>query len=631
MIRPPIKVYNGYQNRLLIAINIYRICLCELLSMLSINHDNAITTTDAEVALSEIIGQSAKKIKSNIQSLSFYRNFKKIFVHQRGRLRVKQRIILNTLDPVLVCDLLLKVDGFVAPTDQHCQSDHICCNTCVHRCKICNKPKCKNGSKCCELPGQNCNHECKGCGELYRNCSKSSNTFLICCQTCQLCDICGNNQCPVLRLRKVIHDIKTIRNCAYHLTEEEFQNNSFVISLHCDTISDWNSLSNFITKNLSVLLDYMSYAGNFGTHGNVLSKDTKDDRLDKMKWALKGLNEWLGVSNTLYWILRLIIFAIIISISFYLISMCWYTMLSEPTYACESQNLLLRCSQGKVLHISDANYGRYGAFSNRICPGQNWLSTSSCKSKNTLAIVQQKCNGKYFCLIHASNSVFGDPCVGIYKFLSVHRQCLKKKSTVACENTNLTLACSARKILRISYANFGPLSKKHCSGEKKVETTSCKSNSTIMRLRKLCNNTTSCTVNASTKVFGEPCSGTYKYLEVKYDCIMKLEGDKIFWNRTQTKKNFLRLIACEHDTLHLKFPTSLVLKISYANYGRLSKKVCHGQNSARTTSCIAKSSMSHVKDTCHNKTSCSIAASNKVFGDPCGGVFKYLKVEYTCV
>lgn len=33
---------------------------------------------------------------------------------------------------------------------------------------------------------------------------------------------------------------------------------------------------------------------------------------------------------------------------------------------------------------------------------------------------------------------------------------------------------------------------------------------------------------------------------------------------------------------------------------------------------------------CNGKNSCTIRASNSVFGDPCVGTYKYLEVSYVC-
>ncbi|CDQ94852.1 unnamed protein product [Oncorhynchus mykiss] len=38
-------------------------------------------------------------------------------------------------------------------------------------------------------------------------------------------------------------------------------------------------------------------------------------------------------------------------------------------------------------------------------------------------ICQERCDGKRQCIVKVSNSVFGDPCVGTYKYLDVAYTC----------------------------------------------------------------------------------------------------------------------------------------------------------------------------------------------------------------
>ena len=42
------------------------------------------------------------------------------------------------------------------------------------------------------------------------------------------------------------------------------------------------------------------------------------------------------------------------------------------------------------------------------------------------------------------------------------------------------------------------------------------------------------------------------------------------------------------------------------------------------------SSLTKVKQACEGKPSCTLSASNGVFGDPCRGTYKYLDVKYVC-
>ena len=51
----------------------------------------------------------------------------------------------------------------------------------------------------------------------------------------------------------------------------------------------------------------------------------------------------------------------------------------------------------------------------------------------------------------------------------------------------------------------------------------------------------------------------------------------------------------------------------------------------RTTQCRSGASYSKVSSRCNGIKSCRLVASNKIYGDPCRGTYKYLDVLYTCV
>ncbi|XP_071848662.1 adhesion G-protein coupled receptor G2-like isoform X2 [Apostichopus japonicus] len=89
-------------------------------------------------------------------------------------------------------------------------------------------------------------------------------------------------------------------------------------------------------------------------------------------------------------------------------------------------------------------------------------------------------------------------------------------------------------------------------------------------------------------------------------------------------------VACERSTLHLSCNDSKVIHIHDALYGRTSDKIC-GNTRPPESGCEADNSLSIVKEECENQTSCSVTATNAVFGDPCIRVGKYLEVTYSCV
>jgi hypothetical protein len=85
--------------------------------------------------------------------------------------------------------------------------------------------------------------------------------------------------------------------------------------------------------------------------------------------------------------------------------------------------------------------------------------------------------------------------------------------------------------------------------------------------------------------------------------------------------------AVENATASLSCSSGQVIKsISFASYGKPSG-TCPNFSIG---TCHASSSQSKVQSLCLNKPSCSVAASNGVFGDPCSGVQKSLVVAYTC-
>uniref|UniRef100_A0A669BNA2 SUEL-type lectin domain-containing protein n=1 Tax=Oreochromis niloticus TaxID=8128 RepID=A0A669BNA2_ORENI len=122
-----------------------------------------------------------------------------------------------------------------------------------------------------------------------------------------------------------------------------------------------------------------------------------------------------------------------------------------------------------------------------------------------------------------------------------------------------------------------------------------------------CNWQNSCTVEAKTSVFGDPCGGTYKYLEVVYDCQSKSLKDK----QTTSKNNSTSSLS------NIK----PVIVVSWANFGRRDNTTCPDASADSPLTCIHR---------CNWQNSCTVEAKTSVFGDPCGGTYKYLEVVYDC-
>jgi len=91
-------------------------------------------------------------------------------------------------------------------------------------------------------------------------------------------------------------------------------------------------------------------------------------------------------------------------------------------------------------------------------------------------------------------------------------------------------------------------------------------------------------------------------------------------NDSPTDIGSIRGIACEGQNLNLQCLQSQNLDIVSANFGRTDSTMCGLWSN---TNCKSDKS-AYFQAKCNNNNSCSDIASNGVFGEPCGGTYKYL-------
>jgi len=87
---------------------------------------------------------------------------------------------------------------------------------------------------------------------------------------------------------------------------------------------------------------------------------------------------------------------------------------------------------------------------------------------------------------------------------------------------------------------------------------------------------------------------------------------------------------CENQRQTISCRGNEVIRIIQANYGRLTRDFCPSR-AIVSTNCRSGVSLGKVNLSCRLKRTCSLYASNSVFGDPCFGTVKYLRVGYQCV
>uniref|UniRef100_A0A672HAV2 SUEL-type lectin domain-containing protein n=1 Tax=Salarias fasciatus TaxID=181472 RepID=A0A672HAV2_SALFA len=206
---------------------------------------------------------------------------------------------------------------------------------------------------------------------------------------------------------------------------------------------------------------------------------------------------------------------------------------------CEGSMAQLKCESGQVISVVKANYGRLDG--KKCSRGRPRAQLRNAACKNPANKVSEKCDGKQKCFIKASNSVFGDPCRGTYKYLEVDFI-----NSVTCEGATAKLRCAVGQVISILEANYGRLESGKCAkGRPKSQLRNVKCSNPAskfiitVRFRFRCDGKRSCNIRASNSMFGDPCRGTYKYLEVDYVC----QGES---SRTHYPERFTFSICCQH-------------------------------------------------------------------------------------
>ena len=92
------------------------------------------------------------------------------------------------------------------------------------------------------------------------------------------------------------------------------------------------------------------------------------------------------------------------------------------------------------------------------------------------------------------------------------------KQSLVCEGSRLQLSCGSGQVIRILEANFGRTAGREICPHRSIRNLNCHASRSLNIMRARCDGRSACAVPATNRVFGDPCGGTYKYLEVAYDC-----------------------------------------------------------------------------------------------------------------
>uniref|UniRef100_A0A8C1SGP3 L-rhamnose-binding lectin CSL2-like n=1 Tax=Cyprinus carpio TaxID=7962 RepID=A0A8C1SGP3_CYPCA len=132
------------------------------------------------------------------------------------------------------------------------------------------------------------------------------------------------------------------------------------------------------------------------------------------------------------------------------------------------------------------------------------------------------------------------------------------KKSVTCEGGSASLSCPSG-FIHILGANYGRTDGKTCSAGRpsgQLLNVKCFQRSSLQTMTTRCNGKKSCSVSAVNSVFKDPCVGTYKYLQVSYECRplkqrITCEGSKshIACGKNHLKVNFF-LYVCFKFSLY---------------------------------------------------------------------------------
>ncbi|XP_043573862.1 adhesion G protein-coupled receptor L3 isoform X10 [Chiloscyllium plagiosum] len=100
---------------------------------------------------------------------------------------------------------------------------------------------------------------------------------------------------------------------------------------------------------------------------------------------------------------------------------------------------------------------------------------------------------------------------------------------LSCESYPIELRCPGTDVIMIESANYGRTDDRICDADQaQMENIRCFLPDAYKIMSQRCNNRTQCSVVAGPDVFPDPCPGTYKYLEVQYECVPYKVEQKVF-------------------------------------------------------------------------------------------------------
>ncbi|XP_061590866.1 uncharacterized protein LOC133456406 [Cololabis saira] len=193
---------------------------------------------------------------------------------------------------------------------------------------------------------------------------------------------------------------------------------------------------------------------------------------------------------------------------------------TEKAITCDGSGNVhrLQCSSG-VIVVKSALYGRDDRETCSEGRSSKQLSNTRCSQDGIVDIVKDRCDGLKSCEFNMTLVNENDPCQGISKYLKTIYQCLSATHLIVCQNSLAWLTCGKGQVISVYGADYGRRDQTTCSYQKPgSETMNVNCSNPAKEVAARCNGKQDCKIPASNSVFKDPCSDTYKYLEVAYTC-----------------------------------------------------------------------------------------------------------------
>nr|XP_024653981.1 uncharacterized protein LOC101472202 [Maylandia zebra] len=294
-----------------------------------------------------------------------------------------------------------------------------------------------------------------------------------------------------------------------------------------------------------------------------------------------------------------------------------YDCFPRQSVTCQNFQSNLQCDEGQVIVVSWANYGRRDKTTCSHGRPVSQLQNVHCTWSGSMNYVTTRCNGTNSCTVDANISE--DPCVNIYKYLEVFYTCqrftraqLSLPSNVMAISTGRVITFNVPSVLQLSCGSGVMIvqSVLYRCADKEI----CSRLHDLDFIKKSCDLKEVCEINTNMVCTCDPSVCTY--LDITFTCVPAIHS-----------------VTCQESQANLQCGEGQVIVVSWVNYGRRDNTTCsHGRpvSQIQNVHCSSPSSAEYVTNRCNWQNNCTVGASNTVFGDPCGGTYKYLEVVYDC-